>query len=304
VPKPNFLCIGTQRSATTFLHTVLSEHPEIVMPKEGTDPWNKEQHFFNKEIRNKRLHQYEEMFKNTENKNYKRIGEITPAYCTLPYNLTQEISKYLNPCHTKIILIIRNPMDRIISNFKLFKRKKGCSESTIRNSSIFDFVRHVEKPGFVKRTNYPAIINNWSNTFGSSQFKTLTFEEITSEPITTLQDVARFLEVDPNWFSEETVALEKVHTSPRIDLPPKCLSYLAWRWLPMVQKVNAMCGGRVEDWVRDLQRECQGLNFLTRAQFRLLGSLAILWNAKQVWRLNRRFKHLTRVLHKRRMETS
>jgi hypothetical protein len=31
---PNFIIIGTQKAATTFIHRALREHPEVFMPKD------------------------------------------------------------------------------------------------------------------------------------------------------------------------------------------------------------------------------------------------------------------------------
>lgn len=292
MPKPNFLGIGTQRSASTFLHTALAGHPEIVMPREGTDAWNKEQHFFNKGILSTDFASYEARFRDPDKPQATRFGEITPGYCILPPGVIRNIRAYLDTPRPRIILLVRNPVYRIFSNFKLHKRSKGFSEEATRRTPLWDAVRHAERPGYVYRTDYPAIIGNWSRAFGRENVKVVTFDELTGDPLPALRDLARFLEVDPGWFTPETVDARQVYVSPEIDLPPRFRAYLAWRWLPMVEELDGMLEGRVAAWRDELAEEIQRTSGAARLEFRALKALAGAWNRKQVRRLERRFRRL------------
>src|SRR5690606_11946368 len=70
---PDFICIGAQKSGTTWLYENLKLHPDIFMPDK------KELHYFNLNYHTS-LAYYNSYFEKDSN----RIkGEITPAYSTL-----------------------------------------------------------------------------------------------------------------------------------------------------------------------------------------------------------------------------
>lgn len=69
---PDFLCIGSQRAGTTWLHECLREHPDLFLPEQ------KELHFFNSSF-DKGLEYYSSMFKGGVYGEQK-FGEISPNY--------------------------------------------------------------------------------------------------------------------------------------------------------------------------------------------------------------------------------
>ena len=59
--KPTFICIGAQKTGTTWLHKMLKKHPDVWIPKRP-----KEIHFFNREILRKPLSWYEGLFEDPD----------------------------------------------------------------------------------------------------------------------------------------------------------------------------------------------------------------------------------------------
>ena len=112
--KPTFLCIGGQRCGTTRLHRVLDAHPLISMTQAGVDAMNKEIHYFDQLVLTRTLHWYEAHFLSSG-----LSGEITPAYSILPDQAVKAISEYLP--ESKIIFLVRNPLDRIWSQIRMMR---------------------------------------------------------------------------------------------------------------------------------------------------------------------------------------
>lgn len=108
---PNFLVIGVQRSATTWLFECLREHPDIFMPAE------KELHYFDENY-NKGIGWYSHFFESAQNE--KVIGEISPNYFHKPYAIDRIVSDLPG---VKMQIILRNPFDRAYSAYKLYHER-------------------------------------------------------------------------------------------------------------------------------------------------------------------------------------
>ncbi len=105
--KLDFIGIGANRSATGWIYQCLKEHPEICMSSQ------KETHFFGKNhllgfkfLKNNFKHCQPHQIK----------GEYSPEYISYPGS-PELIRKYYP--NAKIILCMRNPIDRLYSSFKL-----------------------------------------------------------------------------------------------------------------------------------------------------------------------------------------
>ena len=118
---PNLLIIGAAKSGTTSLHNYLNQHPDIFM----SSP--KEPHFLiNKEIGVQRipnavveLGDYKKLFVGYRNKKYR--GESSVMYLSFPEFTIRNIQKYLSE-DIKIIIMLRNPVERAYSGYQHVKR--------------------------------------------------------------------------------------------------------------------------------------------------------------------------------------
>ena len=114
--KVDFLICGTQRGGTTALFHSLRDHPEICWAR------RKEVHFFDSErnFRGKepRYFQYHSFF--NPQPSHKVLGEGTPIYMYW-YDAPKRIWQY-NP-DMKLIVILRNPVDRAYSHWNLIRHR-------------------------------------------------------------------------------------------------------------------------------------------------------------------------------------
>ena len=110
-------------------------------------------------------------------------GEVTPFYCRLETRHVENIGRFLPEC--KILLTIRNPVERIWSNAKLdFAHFKGRQ---LENISVGTFIRYAQRARTRRYTDYETIIDRWSGGFGSDAVHVEVFDDIQQAPGALLQ---------------------------------------------------------------------------------------------------------------------
>ena len=159
---PNLLIVGAAKSGTTSLHNYLNQHPDIFMCKP------KEPHFLiSKEIGINRIpnainkkRQYIDLFKSAKNKKY--VGESSVLYLAYPNISIKNIKKHLND-QVKIIIMLRNPVQRAYSGYQHVKRynsvenlsfDQALKKSEFRysnNSAITPASRYLELGNYYKQ---------------------------------------------------------------------------------------------------------------------------------------------------------
>jgi hypothetical protein len=138
----NLFIPGAAKSGTSTLHTLLNEHPEINMSR------NKEPHFF----ANKNFSAYENSEKDSFltnfdfEQNYSYHGESSTGYFYFEEFKTY-LKAYANP-KTKLIFILRNPIDRTYSHYCYLKSlgsenepfKKAVLKNHTKEPSVKDLL--------------------------------------------------------------------------------------------------------------------------------------------------------------------
>jgi hypothetical protein len=103
---PNFLIIGAQKSASTFIHVCLAEHPEVFMPiKEIT-------YFEDPDFREIKREEFERLFADVNGE--KAIGIKRPNYLAKP-EVPGRIKEMIP--EAKLIAVLRNPVQRAVSAY-------------------------------------------------------------------------------------------------------------------------------------------------------------------------------------------
>ena len=185
--KVNFIIIGSQKSGTTSLVTQLSYHPRISFSR------RKEPHFFSKNKDWKQsLSEYHSLFSSSDTQLY---GEASTTYSFFPEfgNTAIQVHDY-NP-EIKIIYIMRQPVERIISHF-VHSQLKGSKLSKPAQTILSD-------PRYVNRSRYWMQIKLYLDQFPQKQILLLIFEEFIVNPIATLSKVSSFLGIDSSEFPDQ-----------------------------------------------------------------------------------------------------
>ncbi len=180
---PNFLGIGVQRGGTTWLHELLVTHPDVYVPTK-----RKEIHYFT--MHNEYGHDwYESFFPIGPDANqYQAIGEVSPSYL---YGSPLRIIGM--PSIKKLILILRNPIDRAYSHYSLHVRDRnfaGTFEDFIDGDPYFAL-----QDGF-----YCNYLKNYLDYFEREQILILIFEDAMRDIEKTKLVIADFLEIDSDRF--------------------------------------------------------------------------------------------------------
>ncbi len=145
---PNFLIVGAAKSGTSSLHNYLNQHPEIFLPSFNEMGMKvKEPRFLIKDLVQHRLNsgiwefkQYQDLFANT--KKYKAIGEATVLYLYYYQHAIQKIKYYLSS-DVKIIIMLRNPIDRAYSAY-LYASRTFQENKTFEEALTYSIERYNE----------------------------------------------------------------------------------------------------------------------------------------------------------------
>jgi Sulfotransferase domain len=208
---PQFLIIGAQKSGTTTLFDYIAEHPCI------GSPTAKELHFFDRLDRlDQGLSWYRAQFPTQWQALTHRLhhrhplitGEATPSYLFNPM-APQRIAKALP--NIKLIILLRNPIDRAFSHYQMSRRngKETLSftdaieqehhrvatvlERMQQDAQYFDsaYARY----SYLSRGIYIKQLEHWHQFFPRKQFLVLKSEDFFANPQATLAQVFQFLEL-------------------------------------------------------------------------------------------------------------
>ena len=179
---PNFLIIGTQKAATTWLARCLGEHPDVFM----SEP--KELYFFTH--LEKGLNWYKAHF--NECSGEAAVGEASPGYIIHP-EVPERIKAILGN-DVKIIVSLRHPVDRAYSAFGHFRR-----EGTVPAGADFRSLFLQDDLKLRSRGYYYTDLKHYLTLFNRKQVLVLIYDEVNADNHKAMIDCFRFLEVDPQF---------------------------------------------------------------------------------------------------------
>lgn len=191
------LILGSTKSGTTSLFKYLNNHPEICGSK------LKETRFFlNTSTDN--LNSYLKFF--TRDVNEKILLEATPVYFEKEI-YAQNIYDLLNNYDLKLIVILRNPIDRFISWYKFSKQDGRISDQMSFEKYFnlnFSFLGK-DGPQHLKALttgNYSIQLDCYYKYFEKSNFKILYLEDLVSNQVKILNEICEFLNIDNKFYTK------------------------------------------------------------------------------------------------------
>lgn len=173
---PDFIIIGEMKCGTTALYKYVQEHPQIEPAK------RKELNFFNTYYDNG-LAWYRSQFPDCagcltgESSGYLRFPEAA-------LKLSEAIPQ------VKLILILRNPVDRAYSHYQM-RLSKG--EVTLPFEEAIQ-----DKRTYLEIGNYVENLKKWMKVFLKKQFHIVQNEKLFKHPRETLNETFRFLGLPPH----------------------------------------------------------------------------------------------------------
>ena len=184
----DFICIGAQRSGSTWLDKVLRSHNEVRLP------FNKEVNFFNDYIHfealSDKISNYEkgiEWYKsNFPDVEAKVTGEVTPAYMDRP-EVPQRIKKHFPD--VKLIVMLRNPVERTYSNYLFYKEYLQLDQSNTFEEAIKKY------PEYLNRSKYYIHLKRYLELFPRKNIHIILLEDVAEHPDKILKDLCSFLNI-------------------------------------------------------------------------------------------------------------
>ncbi len=206
VKLPNFLIVGAAKAGTTSLYHYLEEHPEIFMsplkePKFITSNFLKFpfRGIGDDEVERKIIkdfNSYVTLFEDA--KKEKAIGEASADNLYYFEQSPFFIKKFLGD--VKIIIILRNPIDRAFSAYTHLVRdgreylnfEEALQEEEKRKKENWEFIWFYKDVGFYYK-QVKAYIENFSKV------KIYLYEDLKDNQLELIKDIYKFLEVDDSF---------------------------------------------------------------------------------------------------------
>lgn len=198
----NFFIVGGQRCGTTWLYKMLDSHPDVEMAK----PMRPEPKYFLNNPDSSKVEYFDEYFSGGLNGSV--FGEKSTSYYESE-NAARLIKTNLPD--SKIIFLVRNPINRAISNYK-FSKENGLESRSLEDVFLNGIAPEEVKSNtsvnpfdYIKRGMYSTFIDKYISVFGRENVYVVCFEKVVQSrnEFKTLLD---FLEVDdsfcPSFYDE------------------------------------------------------------------------------------------------------
>lgn len=296
--KIDFLCIGAQRSGTTWLSHNLRSCPELWIPP------IKELHYFSRSTkydspsfltcggvktkffgrsrvarswRRSALRYYRRcltpapifqkpsfalwgmryFFANPNDDWYldlfksrggKIAGELTPAYSLLDETDVAGVAALLPDL--KIILLMRNPIDRVLSQLRLHLDGRVTPfHSKSNESAMFEFATAEAQ---MARGNYARTIAKWLRFFPASHIHTAFYEDICEQPNIVLKGVFQFLGVNSATARTPNLAFSRINVAGDYNFSTDLVKKIANVHKPIAEENAAWFGGHALNWCKSI----------------------------------------------------
>lgn len=197
--KVDFIGIGAQKSATTWLHHVLMRHPQIDLGRE------KELNYFTANYDRGALW-YESQF--PEPGDGRIRGETSPTYffsSDAPVRARQ-----YNP-DLALIAVLRDPVARAFSNHLHEIRKGHIPAETTFETAL------ARNPSYIAQGQYRANLSRWLDQFDRASLLVLFAEDIADDPAAAYATICRHLGIDagaagPELFERQNESIRYYNT--------------------------------------------------------------------------------------------
>lgn len=202
---PNFFVVGAQKSGTTTIYALMRQHPELFLPE------LKESHYFSlpapdhifSDLAAERMNQtavrsfeaYQALFKNA---GPQLRGEVCPTYL-YPEFSAKRISKAVPDA--KIVIMLRNPVDRSFSAYRHMKARGAEKASTFDEALALE-TAHIDDGWqdmghYSRASRYFEQVKRYYDCFSSERIYITKFDDFVKDPISETNKVLEFLGVSP-----------------------------------------------------------------------------------------------------------
>ena len=264
---PNFVVIGSSRSGTTSLYHHLNEHPQayvtpVLEPRffafEG-DPLSYRgpgDHLLKERVLTT-ASAYSALFGGVLEET--AIGEISPAYLS---SVSAPFKIHHYAPDARIIAILRNPVERAISSFRLEQLEGFETAPSLDVALDLEAERFRANWSYVWRYGYRGLyhthLRRYFDLFPRHRIKVLRYEDWDDGGVTLLRHVFQFLEIDDALLPERAVRLNSTGSDrftargiPRFDPSPELKTRLASLYQDEIDRLEELIDLDLSAWRRE-----------------------------------------------------
>jgi hypothetical protein len=233
----HLIIIGAQRAGSTWLYELLDKHPDVYMQR----PQKPEPKFFLDPEWSQRDYN-QQLFKNAPS-DVKYWGEKSVSYYQLP-----EVARRIDSClrEVKILVILRNPVGRAISNFR-FSSQSGLETRTIEEV----FIQGAEPPSldvrvsvnpfeYLSRGHYAEHLRAYFHKF-SGRIHIIILEEALSTSVH--KELWKFLNIPPI-----STSFARVNASIESQVPEEVNDILMSYYESHIGAIENVIGRNLDIW--------------------------------------------------------
>jgi sulfotransferase family protein len=195
----DFIFVGAAKCGSTWFYKALDAHPNVHVPSA------KDVYFFD-QYYHKGIRWYHDIVM-PSNSFVGRKGELSHDYM-FDIDAMERIVNYNK--NIKIIMCLRNPIERCISAFRFMKRN-GTDSNTFRNTMI-------DNPRLIDQSKYYKYVKYCLDILPAYNVKIFIFDDLKDNSLLILKELYSFIGVDENYFYENHAKKELPASKARIQL--------------------------------------------------------------------------------------
>ncbi len=234
---PHLLCIGAQKSATTWLYANLAQHPDAFVP-----PRVKEVHYFDF-LFHEPLADYAQVF--AAGRDRVRC-DVTPNYGRLRSSRIRFVRRVMPDA--RLVFLMRDPVERAWSQavMDLATRAGRAPEEVPRHEWLAHFHARANR----RNGEYTAMLDRWLRHFPEAQLLIGFYEDVRDRPRHLLERVFRHAGLDPDVEVAYRAAEERIAVGADAPMPAYLREELEPIFAEETRRLAARCGGPAHIWGR------------------------------------------------------
>jgi hypothetical protein len=178
---PTFVCIGGQKTGTTWLYHKLIRHPDVFLPAK------KELNFF---YRDQPQSWYEQQFESARPEQAR--GDISPNYMALP-GVAERMAALLPDA--RVICMLREPVSRARSQYEMATQLGNIPAGTPFIQAFRGNLQYLQERG-----RYAELIGRFSKYYPlGQQLLVLLYDDLLADPHGFFRSICRHIGVDEGY---------------------------------------------------------------------------------------------------------
>lgn len=233
---PDFLCLGAQKSGTTWLHVNLQGNTAIFLPRK-----KESQHFSQDFYRNLELYSTNYVAGRGQVR-----GEICPSYAVLSDERIAFIARHMPDL--KLIYIMRDPVERAFSALRMDTHVvKKYADRVVDESTMLEILD--QDKHYVEFSKYTKHIEAWERYYPKDRFLFCFMEDIKQRPDWLLEQVSIHLGVPmtEEWNREQLG--QKIFAGKPMSMPDSVHDHLRRSLDEELRNLEERFGSRVAGWL-------------------------------------------------------